>query len=150
MDYDFKNSNPREALNAWEAQAFSLLTTKGFPISFKGITELMNDSDVPSDCSKAVRIVFWGRVWRQAKTKEEVTTAWNHILDAVKNSNFQGIADYADGKIAASLESKETDEMTMPVLERIAELKMEGLDQLQITERGFKKETVSKVFSEAN
>jgi hypothetical protein len=150
MDYDFKNSNPREALNAWEAQAFSLLTTKGFPISFKGITELMNDSDVPSDCSKAVTIVFWGRVWRQAKTKEEVTTAWNHILDAVKNSNFQGIADYADGKIAASLESKETDEMTMPVLERIAELKMEGLDQLQITERGFKKETVSKVFSEAN
>jgi hypothetical protein len=150
MDYDFKNSNPREALNAWEAQAFSLLTTKGFPISFKGITELMNDSDVPSDCSKAVRIVFWGRVWRQAKTKEEVTTAWNHILDAVKNSNFQGIADYADGKIAASLESKETDEMTMPVLERIAELKMEGLDQLQVTERGFKKETVLKVFNEAN
>jgi hypothetical protein len=150
MDYDFKNSNPREALNAWEAQAFSLLTTKGFPISFKGITELMNDSDVPSDCSKAVRIVFWGRVWRQAKTKEEVTTAWNHILDAVKNSNFQGIADYADGKIAASFESKETDEMTMPVLERIAELKMEGLDQLQVTERGFKKETVLKVFNEAN
>ena len=40
--------------------------------------------------------------------------------------------------------------MTTPVLERIAELKMEGLDQLQITERGFKKETVSKVFSEPN
>ena len=150
MDYDFKNLNPRDALNAWEAQAFSLLTTKGFPISFKGVTELMNDSGIPSDCSKAVRIVFWGRVWRQAKTKEEVTTAWNHILDAVKNSNFQGIADYADGKIAASLESKETDEMTTPVLERIAELKTEGLDQLQITERGFKKETVSKVFSEPN
>ena len=149
MDYDFKNSNPREALNAWEAQAFSLLTTKGFPISFKGITELMNDSDVPSDCSKAVRIVFWGRVWRQAKTKEEVTTAWNHILDAVKNSNFQGIADYADGKIAEVLSSKYSDEVTTPVLDRIAELKLEGLNQNEIVERGFKRETVFKVFSGA-
>ena len=150
MDYDFKNSNPREVLKAWEAQAFSLLTIKGFPISFKGITELMNNSEIPSDCSKAVRIVFWGRLWRQAKTKEEVTTAWNYILDAVKNSNFQGIADYADGKIAASLDSKETNEMIIPVLDRIAELKLEGLDQSEITERGFKKETVSKVFNEVN
>jgi|TARA_B110000263_G_scaffold43808_1_gene35750 Tfp pilus assembly ATPase PilU len=150
MDYDFKNSNPREMLKAWEAQAFSLLTTKGFPISFKGITELMNNSEIPLNCSKAVRIVFWGRVWRQAKTKEEVTTAWNYILDAVKNSNFQGFADYADGKIAASLDSKETNEMITPVLDRIAELKLEGLDQSEIIERGFKKETVSKVFSEVN
>ena len=132
MNYDFKNTNPREILKAWEAQAFSLLTIKRLPISFKGVTELMNDSDLSLDCAKAVRIIFWGKVWKQAKTKEEVTTAWNHILDAaeVLNSNY-------------------SDEVTTPVLDRIAELKSEGLNQTEIVERGFKKETVSKVFSGA-
>ena len=144
MNYDFKNTNPREILKAWEAQAFSLLTIKRLPISFKGVTELMNDSNLSLDCSKAVRIIFWGKVWKQAKTKEEVTTAWNHILDAVKDSNFQGTADYAD-----VLSSKYSDEVTTPVLDRIAELKLEGLDQNEIVERGFKRETVFKVFSGA-
>ena len=149
MNYDFKNTNPREILKAWEAQAFSLLTIKRLPISFKGVTELMNDLDLSLDCSKAVRIIFWGKVWKQAKTKEEVTTAWNHILDAVKDSNFQSTADYADGKIAEVLSSKYSDEVTTPVLDRIAELKLEGLDQNEIVERGFKRETVFKVFSGA-
>ena len=149
MNYDFKNTNPREILKAWEAQAFSLLTIKRLPISFKGVTELMNDSDLSLDCAKAVRIIFWGKVWKQAKTKEEVTTAWNHILDAVKDSKFKGIADYADGKIAEVLNSNYSDEVTTPVLDRIAELKSEGLNQTEIVERGFKKETVSKVFSRA-
>lgn len=120
MNYDFKNLNPREVLKVWEAQAFSLLTTKGYPISFKGVTELMKDSEMSLDCSKAVRIIFWGKVWKQAKTKEEVTTAWNHILDAVKNSNFQGIVDYSDGKIAASLGSKDTEEVTTSLVNRIS------------------------------
>ena len=150
MNYDFKILNPREVLKAWEAQAFSLLTTKGYPISFKGVTELMNDSEMSLDCTKAVRIIFWGKVWKQAKTKEEVTTAWNHILDAVKNSNFQGIVDYSDGKIATSLGSKDTEEVTISVVNRIAELKKEGLDQSKIIQRGFKKEAVSKVFSRTN
>ena len=141
MNYDFKNTNPREILKAWEAQAFSLLTIKRLPISFKGVTELMNDSELSLDCAKAVRIIFWGKVWKQAKTKEEVTTAWNHILDAVK--------DYADGKIAEVLSSKYSDEVTTPVLDRIAELKLEGLNQNEIVERGFKRETVFKVFSGA-
>ena len=149
MNYDFKNTNPREILKAWEAQAFSLLTIKKLPISFKGVTELMKDSELSLDCTKAVRIIFWGKVWKQAKTKEEVTTAWNHILDAVKDSNFQGIVDYADGKIAEVLNSNYSNDVTTPVLDRIAELQSEGLNQIEIVERGFKKETVSKVFSGA-
>ncbi len=68
---------------------------------------------------------------------------------AVKDSNFQGIADYDDGKIAEVLSSKYSDEVTTPVLDRIAELKLEGLDQNEIVERGFKRETVFKVFSGA-
>lgn len=145
-EYKFKNTNPREVLNAWEAQSFALLTTKGYPTSFKGVSEIMNDISIPTDCAKAIKIVFWGRVWRQAKTKEEVTTAWNHILSAIKNSNFQSTADYAEGKIASKNNVLETSEMTLPVVERIAELRLEGLSVSEITSRGFKEDTVKKVF----
>ena len=146
MNYDFKNTNPREILKAWEAQAFSLLTIKRLPISFKGVTELMNDSDLSLDCAKAVRIIFWGKVWKQAKTKEEVTTAWNHILNAIKHSNFQSSADFADGKLAAVIDVPDANEVTLPIVERIAELKTEGLTIAQVVERGFKEEAVKKVF----
>jgi|TARA_B110000438_G_C15819826_1_gene653837 hypothetical protein len=145
-EYNFKNINPREALNAWEAQSFALLTTKGYPTSFKGVSEIMNDITIPADCEKAIKIVFWGRVWRQAKTKEEVTTAWNHILSAIKNSNFQSTVDYAVGKIASENDVLETNEVTLPVVERIAELKSEGLSLSEIILRGFKEDTVKKVF----
>ena len=146
MDFNFKNLNPRDVLKSWEAQAFALLTTKGYPTSFKGVSELMNDSSISADCSRALQIVFWGRVWKQAKTKEEVTTAWNNILSAIKHSNFQSSADYADGKLADVVDVSDANEVTVPIVERIAELKAEGLTIPQVIERGFKKEAVKKVF----
>jgi hypothetical protein len=148
MTYDFRNINPREALNAWEAQAFALLTIKGYPTSFRGVSELTRDDSLSTDCLKAVQIVFWGRIWRQAKTKEEVTTAWNHILNAVKNSNFQSKTDGIKAGEISESNIPNSNEVTKPILERIAELKMEGLIVSEVVERGFKEETVKKVFKE--
>ena len=70
--------NPRKLLNAWEAQALATLTSKGLPNSFKAITELMRDESQDAEAITAAEILFWGRVWRQSKTKEEVVTSWNH------------------------------------------------------------------------
>ena len=90
--------NPRKLLNAWEAQALATLTSKGLPNSFKAITELMRDESQDPEAITAAEILFWGRVWRQSKTKEEVVTSWNHLLRLIKHNNYQGIASYQDGK----------------------------------------------------
>ena len=139
MDSELKNYSPRKILNFWEAQALAILTSKGFPTSFKQISEIMNDENTDTAIKRASKILFWGRVWRQAKTKEEVTTAWLNLLDLIKNSNYQSMASYQDG-IEASKDSKER--VDLPVKERILELYNEGLSYQQIIERGFNKEQV--------
>ena len=139
MDSELKNYSPRKILNFWEAQALAILTSKGFPTSFKQISEIMNDENTDTAIKRASKILFWGRVWRQAKTKEEVTTAWINLLDLIKNSNYQSIASYQDG-IEALKDSKER--VDLPVKERILELYSNGLSDQQIIKRGFNKELV--------
>lgn len=133
--------NPRKLLNAWEAQALATLTSKGLPNSFKVITELMRDESQDPEAITAAEILFWGRVWRQSKTKEEVVTSWNHLLRLIKHNNYQGIASYKDGK--KSMEGID-ERVDLPVQERILELIQEGLSLEEIIMRGFSFEKVTE------
>jgi hypothetical protein len=133
--------NPRKLLNAWEAQALATLTSKGLPNSFKAIAELMRDESQDAEAFAAAEILFWGRVWRQSKTKEEVVTSWNHLLRIIKHNNYQGIASYEDGKKSMEGEDERVD---LPVMERILELIEEGLSPEEIIMRGFSFEKVTE------
>ena len=133
--------NPRKLLNAWEAQALATLTSKGLPNSFKAISELMRDESQDSEAITAAEILFWGRVWRQSKTKEEVVTSWNHLLRLIKHNNYQGIASYQDGK--QSMEGID-ERVDLPVQERILELIKEGLSPEEVIMRGFSFEKVTE------
>ena len=133
--------NPRKLLNAWEAQALATLTSKGLPNSFKAITELMRDESQDTEAITAAEILFWGRVWRQSKTKEEVVTSWNHLLRLIKHNNYQGIASYEDGK--KSMEGAD-ERVDLPVQERILELIEEGLSPEEVIMRGFSFEKVTE------
>ena len=133
--------NPRKLLNAWEAQALATLTSKGLPNSFKAISELMRDESQDAESITAAEILFWGRVWRQSKTKEEVVTSWNHLLRLIKHNNYQGIASYEDGK--KSMEGID-ERVDLPVKERIIELIKEGLSPEEVIMRGFSFEKVTE------
>ena len=133
--------NPRKLLNAWEAQALATLTSKGLPNSFKAISELMRDESQDPEVITAAEILFWGRVWRQSKTKEEVVTSWNHLLRLIKHNNYQGIASYQDGK--KSMEGID-ERVDLPVQERIIELIKEGLSPEEVIMRGFSFEKVTE------
>ena len=133
--------NPRKLLNAWEAQALATLTSKGLPNSFKAISELMRDESQDPEAITAAEILFWGRVWRQSKTKEEVVTSWNHLLRLIKHNNYQGIASYEDGK--KSIEGID-ERVDLPVQERIIELIKEGLSPEEVIMRGFSFEKVTE------
>lgn len=133
--------NPRKLLNAWEAQALATLTSKGLPNSFKAISELMRDESQDPEAITAAEILFWGRVWRQSKTKEEVVTSWNHLLRLIKHNNYQGIASYQDGK--KSMEGID-ERVDLPVQERIIELLKEGLSPEEVIMRGFSFEKVTE------
>ena len=113
------HKNPRKLLNSWEAQALATLTSKGLPNSFKAVSEIIHDETKDEDARRASEILFWGRVWRQSKTKEEVTTSWDHILRLIKHSNYQGIATFDEGK--ASMEGFD-ERVDLPVTDRIREL----------------------------
>ena len=133
--------NPRKLLNAWEAQALATLTSKGLPNSFKAISELMRDESQDPEAITAAEILFWGRVWRQSKTKEEVVISWNHLLRLIKHNNYQGIASYEDGK--KSMEGID-ERVDLPVQERIIELIKEGLSPEEVIMRGFSFEKVTE------
>ena len=142
MENELKKYNPRKILGFWEAQALATLTSKNSPTSFKAISELMNDDNTEMEIKRASNILFWGRVWRQAKTKEEVTTAWINLLDFIKNSNYHSLASYQDG-VDVSTDSKER--VDFPAKERILELYEDGLSDQQIIERGFSAKQVMEI-----
>ena len=142
MENELKKYNPRKILGFWEAQALATLTSKNYPTSFKAISELINDDNADIEIKRASKILFWGRVWRQAKTKEEVTTAWINLLDFIKNSNYQSMATYQDG-VDVSTDSKER--VDFPAKERILELYEDGLSDQQIIVRGFSAKQVMEI-----
>ena len=133
--------NPRKLLNSWEAQALATLTAKNLPNSFKAVSEIMHDETKDIEVRTASEILFWGRVWRQSKTKEEVVASWERILRLIKHSNYQGIATFDEGK--ASMEGFD-ERVDLPATERIQELTEEGLSPEEIIMRGFSFEKVSE------
>ena len=140
MDHG-NHKNPRKLLNSWEAQALATLTAKGLPNSFKAVTELMHDETKDIETRRASEILFWGRVWRQSKTKEEVTTSWDCILRLIQHSNYQGIATFDEGKVSMEGFDERVD---LPATERILELVKEGLTPEEIIMRGFSFEKVTE------
>ena len=139
-DHD-NHKNPRKLLNSWEAQALATLSSKGLPNSFKAVSEIIYDETKDEDARRASEILFWGRVWRQSKTKEEVTTSWDHILRLIKHSNYQGTATFDEGK--ASMEGFD-ERVDLPQTDRIRELMQEGLSPEEIIMRGFSFEKVTE------
>ena len=141
MFQSVNHKNPRKLLNSWEAQALATLTAKNLPNSFKAVSEIMHDETKDIEVRTASEILFWGRVWRQSKTKEEVVTSWERILVLIKHSNYQGIATFDEGK--ASMEGFD-ERVDLPVTERIQELTEEGLSPEEIIMRGFSFEKVNE------
>ena len=141
MFHSVNYKNPRKLLNSWEAQALATLTAKNLPNSFKAVSEIMHDETKDIEVRTASEILFWGRVWRQSKTKEEVVTSWERILRLIKHANYQGIATFDEGK--ASMEGFD-ERVDLPATERIQELTEEGLSPEEIIMRGFSFEKVSE------
>ena len=141
MFHSVNYKNPRKLLNSWEAQALATLTAKNLPNSFKAVSEIMHDETKDIEVRTASEILFWGRVWRQSKTKEEVVTSWERILRLIMHSNYQGIATFDEGK--ASMEGFD-ERVDLPVTERIQELTEEGLSPEEIIMRGFSFEKVNE------
>ena len=135
------HKNPRKLLNSWEAQALATLTSRGFLTSFKEVSVIMADEDKDLEIRTAAEILFWGRVWRQSKTKEEVITSWDHVLRLIRHSNYQGIATFDEGK--ASMEGVH-ERVDLPATERILELIQEGLSPEEVIMRGFSFEKVTE------
>ena len=135
------HKNPRKLLNSWEAQALATLTSRGYPTSYKEVSIIMTDEDRDLEIRTAAKILFWGRVWRQSKTKEEVITSWDHILKLIQHFNYQGISTFDEGK--QSMEGVH-ERVDFPATERILELLQEGLSPEEIIMRGFSFEKVTE------
>ena len=141
MKDNIHHKNPRKLLNSWEAQALATLTSRGYPTSYKEVSIIMMDEDRDLEIRTAAKILFWGRVWRQSKTKEEVITSWDHILKLIQHFNYQGISTYDEGK--QSMEGVH-ERVDFPATERILELLQEGLSPEEIIMRGFSFEKVTE------
>ena len=141
MKDNIHHKNPRKLLNSWEAQALATLTSRGYPTSYKEVSIIMMDEDRDLEIRTAAKILFWGRVWRQSKTKEEVITSWDHILKLIQHFNYQGISTFDEGK--QSMEGVH-ERVDFPATERILELLQEGLSPEEIIMRGFSFEKVTE------
>lgn len=141
MQDQTQHKNPRKLLNSWEAQALATLTSRGYPTSYKEVSIIMMDEDRDLEIRTAAKILFWGRVWRQSKTKEEVITSWDHILKLIQHFNYQGISTFDEGK--QSMEGVH-ERVDFPATERILELLQEGLSPEEVIMRGFSFEKVTE------
>lgn len=141
MKDNIHHKNPRKLLNSWEAQALATLTSRGYPTSYKEVSIIMMDEDRDLEIRTAAKILFWGRVWRQSKTKEEVITSWDHILKLIQHFNYQGISTFDEGK--QSMEGVH-ERVDFPATERILELLQEGLSPEEVIMRGFSFEKVTE------
>ena len=141
MKDNIHHKNPRKLLNSWEAQALATLTSRGYPTSYKEVSIIMMDEDRDLEIRTAAKILFWGRVWRQSKTKEEVITSWDHLLKLIQHFNDQGISTFDEGK--QSMEGVH-ERVDFPATERILELLQEGLSPEEVIMRGFSFEKVTE------
>ena len=134
------HKNPRKLFNAWESQAIAALISKNLQNDLKAISEYMYDDKKDEETRIASSILFWINVWRQSKTKEEVIISWHHILQFIKNTDYQE---------KESLDAKESikevnERVDLPAKERINELFEDGLSPEEIIMRGFSFEKVNE------
>ena len=140
--FKFKNS-PRNLINTWESQAISILEERGFNPSLEEISTLMKDDAVDFEIQKASKILFWIKIWRQSKTKEEVVISWCNIADEISHSK------YDKNNYHLSNESKPYKErVDLPAIERIKELLNEGLSPEEVILRGFSFKKVTEVLKD--
>ena len=134
------HKNPRKLINAWELQAIAALSSKNLQNDLKAVSEYMEDIKKDEETRIASSILFWINVWRQSKTKEEVIISWHHILQFIKNTDYQE---------KESLDAKESikevnERVDLPAKERINELFEDGLSPEEIIMRGFSFEKVNE------
>ena len=134
------HKNPRKLINAWELQAIAALSSKNLQNDLKAVSEYMEDNKKDEETRIASSILFWINVWRQSKTKEEVIISWHHILQFIKNTDYQE---------KESLDAKESikevnERVDLPAKERINELFEDGLSPEEIIMRGFSFEKVNE------
>ena len=140
--FEFKNS-PRNLINAWESHAISILEERGLDRSLEEISTLMKDDAVDLEVQKASKILFWIKIWRQSKTKEEVVVSWSNIVDEISHSK------YGKNNYHHSNESKPHKErVDLPAIERIKELLNEGLSPEEVILRGFSFKKVTEVLKD--
>ena len=139
---EFKNT-PRNLINKWESRAISTLEDKGFNHSLEAISSLMQDDAVDLEIQKASKILFWIKIWRQSKTKEEVVVSWCKIADEITHSK------YDKNNYHRSNESNPHKErVDLPAIERIKELLNEGLSPEEVILRGFSFKKVTEVLKD--
>ena len=134
------HKNPRKLINAWELQAIAALSSKNLQNDLKAVSEYMEDNKKDEETRIASSILFWINVWRQSKTKEEVIISWHHILQLIKNTDYQEKESF---DVKESI--KEVNErVDLPAKERINELFEDGLSPEEIIMRGFSFEKVNE------
>ena len=134
------HKNPRKLINAWELQAIAALSSKNLQNDLKAVSEYMDDKKKDEETRIASSILFWINVWRQSKTKEEVIISWHHILQLIKNTDYQEKESF-DTKESIKEVNERVD---LPAKERINELFEDGLSPEEIIMRGFSFEKVNE------
>ena len=103
----------------------------------------MQDDAVDLEIQKASKILFWIKIWRQSKTKEEVVVSWCKIADEISHSK------YDKNNYHRSNESNPHKErVDLPAIERIEELLNEGLSPEEVILRGFSFKKVTEVLKD--
>ena len=134
------HKNPRKLINAWELQAIAALSSKNLQNDLKAVSEYMDDNKKDEETRIASSILFWINVWRQSKTKEEVIISWHHILQLIKDTDYQEKESF-DAKESIKEVNERVD---LPARERINELFEDGLSPEEIIMRGFSFEKVNE------
>ena len=134
------HKNPRKLINAWESQAIAALISKNLQNDLKAISEYMYDDKKDEETRIASSILFWINVWRQSKTKEEVIISWHHIIQLIKDTDYQEKESF-DSKQSIKEVNERVD---LPAKERINELFENGLSPEEIIMRGFSFEKVNE------
>ena len=134
------HKNPRKLVNAWELQAIAALSSKNLQNDLKAVSEYMDDKKKDEEIRIASSILFWINVWRQSKTKEEVIISWHHIIQLIKDTDYQEKESF-DAKQSIKEVNERVD---LPAKERIIELFEDGLSPEEIIMRGFSFEKVNE------
>ena len=134
------HKNPRKLINAWELQAIAALSSKNLQNDLKAVSEYMEDNKKDEETRIASSILFWINVWRQSKTKEEVIISWHHIIQLIKDTDYQEKESF-DSKQSIKEVNERVD---LPAKERINELFEDGLSPEEIIMRGFSFEKVNE------